>query len=506
LVLLLGLALLGALGAAGPMGARSSGGSWHPRPRGELDCNGFSKVQEAVAHLQCVEFRGVDGERAEDNGHYVGHDEPGIQFLSNKAGSGNAVRYDVTLPREPASKPSGSFKGPVWTFQLSIAPWFGMVLCDTESWPEGGADCPPDSDANIQVPPAPDHAGSAYMELQLYPPGYSPFLGRMSCDQRLWCAALTIDSLQVSYDFRNRNENCLEPINFAFLTHSGVPVGPPGPDQANASTFVPTPDVLRMKRGDRLRLTMKDSPQGFVTTILDRTSGESGTMTASIGNGFRHINWDPSGHTCIGSPYAFHPMYSTSHTYTSIATTPSEPVTWAGWTSHTWNVAYEMEIGHFEKPDGDEDDSRCFPGPNIPGCLGPDTDYDGYSYHRDWPDGSASFPSPMLIHSPTSRGPSGGFTQPYPKIQFETDLPAIEADCNQVTGAGCTNPPPGAGFYPWFHQSTKTCRWTLSNDIPGFRNFGGEVAAWGPLAKTDYGGGLVLREDYASGNLKNPCP
>jgi hypothetical protein len=506
MVLLAGLALIGALVAAGPVGARPSRPSWQPRARGELDCNGYSKVQAPVAHFQCVEFRGKDGERPEDNGHYVGHDEPGIQFLSNKAGSGNAMSYDVTLPTEPAAKPNGSYSGPVWTYQLSIAPWFGMVMCDTQSWPEGGADCPADSDANIQVPPAPDHAGAAYMELQLYPPGYKSFINKISCDQTHWCAALTIDSLQLNFDFSVGNPNCIEPVNFAFLTKSGVPVGPPGPDTANSSTFTPTPDVLVMNPGDQLRVSMNDSSGGFVSRIDDLTTGESGFMVASKHNGFRQINWDPTGFTCVGTPYAFHPMYATSHTYTSIQTAPNEPVTWAGWTAHTWNVAYQMEIGHFEKPDGDGDDTRCFNGPTIPGCLSTDDDFDGYPYHKDWPNGSASFPSPMLVNSPKSMGPTGGFTQKYGKIQFETDLPAVESTCNTLTGAGCSNPPPGAKFYPWFHLSKTTCQWTLSNNIAGFKNFGGEVAAWGPLEVTDYGGGFIAFENYASGNLQNPCP
>ena len=85
-------------------------------------------------------------------------------------------------------------------------------------------------------------------------------------------------------------------------------------------------------------------------------------------------------------------------------------------------------------------------------------------------------------------------------------LPRIESTCNVLTGAGCTNPPPGALFYPWFHNKTSTCQWALSNDIAGFTNFGGEVAAWGPLEKTDYGGGFIAFENNASGNFPNPCP
>ena len=127
----------------------------------------------------------IDGERAEDNGHYVGHDEPAIQFLSNKPGSGNAMSYDVTLPREPAARPNGSYKGPVWTFQLSIAPWFGLVMCDTQSWPEGGRPVTRDSDTNIQVPPRPGPRrrrvhGAPAVPARLRP---RPFLHKISCDR-----------------------------------------------------------------------------------------------------------------------------------------------------------------------------------------------------------------------------------------------------------------------------------------------------------------------------------
>ena len=90
-----------------------------------------------------------------------------------------------------------------------------------------------------------------------------------------------------------------------------------------------------MNPGDQLRVSMNDSSAGFVGRIDDLTTGESGFMVASKHNGFRQINWDPAGFTCLGSPYAFHPMYATSHTYTHIQTVPNEPVTWAGWTAHT---------------------------------------------------------------------------------------------------------------------------------------------------------------------------
>src|SRR5215475_7144462 len=41
-------------------------------------------------------------------GHYVGHDEPSVLFYSNVPGSGNHMRYNVTLPVEPAGPFSDS--------------------------------------------------------------------------------------------------------------------------------------------------------------------------------------------------------------------------------------------------------------------------------------------------------------------------------------------------------------------------------------------------------------
>src|SRR4026207_859853 len=40
-----------------------------------------------------------------------------------------------------------------------------------------------------QPPPRPGHVGAAFLELQLYPPGYPPFIQKVSCDRIHWCAA-----------------------------------------------------------------------------------------------------------------------------------------------------------------------------------------------------------------------------------------------------------------------------------------------------------------------------
>ncbi|MDQ6613363.1 MAG: hypothetical protein M3083_00985 [Actinomycetota bacterium] len=495
--------------------------SWHAAAQGGLDCNGFSPVQGSYRHLWCTEIAANDMNGFEDNGHYVGHDEPDIGFFSYSPGSGNSMSYTTILPVDPPGAPSASFRGPTHDFQLTPARWFGMVLCDNESYPEGTKVCRPNSDANIQIPPRPNHAGAAYMELQLYPPGFGPDI---SCDKGpQWCAALTIDSLQAQFGALHgpgsppnalANNNCVEPINFAFLTHSGTPGGPPGPDVQTGATFMPTSDTLKMNPGDTLTVTMHDTPAGFFTQITDVTTGETGTMTASVDNGFRHILWDPVNFTCNGAPYAFHPMYN-------LARPPlpnGQPVAWTTWSAHTDNIAYDVETGHFEKPDAKADldpteDPPCVKHV-ITGCLGSDADFDGYPYHPDWPNGSPQFPTPNYFTSPRSPTVTGR-TAPYPFVRFETDLPRIEEAnnggglaCDHHTGAGCTNPPPGA-FYPWYHllvpPSGGSCSWGLSNDMPNqISNFGGEQAAWGPLTLTDYG--FDKRYHNYARTIANPCP
>ena len=78
-----------------------------------------------------------------------------------------------------------------------------MALCDNQSAPEfTHAPCAPDSDANIfdgTNPRRPDyigkHPGTAFLELQFYPPGWVPWPPGVSCDATKWCAAMAIFSL-----------------------------------------------------------------------------------------------------------------------------------------------------------------------------------------------------------------------------------------------------------------------------------------------------------------------
>ena len=114
-----------------------------------------------------------------------------------------------------------------------------------------------------------------------------------------------------------------------------------------------------------------------------------------------------------------------------------------------------------------------------------DLDFDGSSYVKDWPNGSPRLPTPFAYIGPFSHGKS------YPKIQFETDVAGSEAMCDVTTGAGCTAPPAGAKFYPFWTLS-RGCVWNFGNVIPGktAQAFGGD-AQYGTPNIARYGGTII---------------
>jgi hypothetical protein len=481
-------------------------------------------------------------------GHtYVGHDEPSVLYYSNVPGAGNRDSWKVVLPKDP---PRQVVPGRSWSFQLTPAFWFGMAMCDTQSYPEVVSTCTPDSDSNIT--PLAQHAGTAFMELQFYPPGWVKQFNSQSCDARDWCAALTIDSLSENpINGTTLNTTCqnqilggTEYVNFAFLTHSGTPIGPPNPLQFDPATSGnPTrPDVLFMRPADSLSVSMHDTAQGLQTVIVDHTTGQIGSMTASAANGFGQIQYAPTGTSCTEIPYDFHPMYSTS-----------SPATRVPWAAHSYNIAFDEEIGHFdycsnvntstgtcaglEGAPGDQeptdgDDNACFPAADsllvqVNGCNGTNAPgFDGTSYLKDWPDGNTYLhPTPELFSSPLT---GSFYNVNYSTAAFESDTPRIEAPdlggtCNRTTGAGCTIVPPTddgqpATFYPFFSITSffpigGTCRWFIGDVIPGVsaNDFGG-VSQYGTLLPLQYlifgGGGAthMVINDFQNNLGRNPCP
>jgi hypothetical protein len=494
-----------------------------PGPIGGLDCNGLSPVQ-APAHTfaACADPRGAaaDGYRGEDNNHYIGHDEPSVRFISDAPGSGNDVTFVERLGTDPAHLPTVSTPGRDYThyFELTIAPWMSLDVCDPNSTPM--RPCKPNSDSNAPDPNVVGSgAGAAFVELQFYAPGFGPFADNISCDNTHWCSALTIDSLECSPDGSSCNDNCFEPVNFAFIQRNGVPTGPPSPQLSDLSSSTPNAHTLMMNPGDTIVIHMFDTPllgggHALEASERDLTTGQSGYMIASAANGF--MTTDPV--SCDGTLFNFEPEYS------SAAANNILP-----WGDGPYMLDNQYEIGHFEPcskvtqpqtialsdtvsdtfwtnckgpydrgkedPTLEPDDSPCYPFGDTHGGLAPpnlvtgcpvffdaigDLDYDGTSYYADWPTSSQPglFPGTMPQAQPTTRG------RAYPQIQFETDLAATESTCDLSSGAGCTVPPPGPGnFYPYWtlvQDRQLGCTWQFGNAGRTGNSFGGD-AQYGPV-------------------------
>ncbi len=504
-------------------------------------------------------------------GAYVGHDEPSVKFISSQAGSGNTFSYGMRLSRDPARTPTASASVTKYA-ELSIAPWFGLPMCDPNSYPQNP--CTPLSDSNTGLG-APTDAGSAFMELQFYPPGFTPFVDSVSCSRTQWCAALTIDSLACTFNFATCNNNCIEPTNFAFLQTSGVPAGPPAPQNTTLATFSGNGQTLKMNPGDRLKVSVSDVPSsgspdtgGLRAAVTDLTTGRTGFMVASAANGFQNTSIAD----CSGTPFSFHAEYSTAQQQNQVP-----------WAALEGGVLMEQEIGHgetcssvsnqlgfsftgadgssysdpnvFQTCNGGQEgagatgegpcdpttficqnattqgvngpvacptnnaasgalcefsDANCFPRGNRPVVIdgtparenapvaicnqeafqNGDLDFDGTGYHADWPDGSRNFPTSISYTGPFSRG------QSYPDIQFETDAAGSESLCDVATGAGCTAPPQGAAFYPFWsltnHSASRACVWNFGNDIANVTtNDFGKDAQYGVPDVVRYGGTLT---------------
>jgi hypothetical protein len=393
-----------------------------------------------------------------------------------------------------------------------------MALCDPNSFPL--LPCKPDSDSNSPHGNYPG-GGSAFLELQFYPPGYAPFADGISCDNSHWCAALTIDSLECQANFAVCNNNCVEPVNFAFIQTNGVPTGPASPQKANLNTVTPNQRTLMMNPGDKLAIHIFDnkSAGALETQVRDLSTGKTGFMVASAKNGFMNTSIAD----CSGTPFNFRPEYSTAST-----------INQGGWAAGNIDVSYE--IGHFTPctklkvfhpidvhghldnswnfctgpyenagpPDGspgsgEPNDAPCFPAgdthgslnaaPNeVTGCTGftnsGDLDYDGTSYWRNWPSSTTPnlWPSPLTITPPVTGG-SG-----YAQMQFLTDNPATNIKCDPQTGAGCVLPPsqaPGK-FYPYWTLAkvNGSCVWefgqmTNGKSFGGFKQYGKFTTALG---------------------------
>ncbi|MHB8245057.1 MAG: hypothetical protein ACYDGN_06810 [Acidimicrobiales bacterium] len=504
--------------------------------QGNLDCNGFSPVQKPLRPSLCTDVRGFLGTNNQntwgghfyDNGTYIGHDEPTTTFLSNQPGSGNTVNWNITLGKDPAAAPTVANPGKDvahWV-QLTPAPWVSMALCDGNSYPQ--MPCTPNSNSNAPSGSYPG-GGSAFMEMQFYPPGNAPFVDNTSCNNTSWCAALTIDSLACTQGFAQCNSNCTEPVNFAFIQNNGVPTGPPAPQTATLATYNPNANTLMMNPGDNIQVQMADAPvpghagqKALKIVINDLTTGKSGYMQASAANGFQTTSITD----CSGTPFNFQPEYSSASVGNYVP-----------WAALRTDISTEFETGHSEACTTVTNPSTTNPfdaqdvgtppliAPSYSGCTGPyeaggtepsttnpetsdaicyaqgdthqgynglgtstapnivsscqsnvaqngDLDFDGTPYWSEWPTSTnptSLYPGSFVESLPTTTG-----GMPYPRLLFQTDVTLSESTCTPK--GGCTVPPQGPGhFYPYWSEvraANGTCKLEFGNVSKGAYTFG----------------------------------
>ena len=113
-------------------------------------------------------------------------------------------------------------------------------------------------------------------------------------------------------------------------------------------------------------------------------------------------------------------------------------------------------------------------------------------------------PSPIRFTSLKFRAAEGEVEDQlrnFSRVAFEGDIPAIEDSsvCDVLTGKGCTNPPPGAVFYPIYSTTSVSgqCWWQLGGPM-----ISGTTNNFGGSSTTEYS--TLLGSSYQTGTSHKP--
>ena len=155
------------------------------------------------------------------------------------------------------------------------------------------------------------HPGNAFMEVQFYSPGYVPQFDGFGCSATQYCATLTIDSLSDQPQHRRSAEQRL-PHNH-FLVGRSRSTGRTSPraasrrrrrtrwrcrDDPNADGPQPRPDQGPADEPRRHDPGAHARHAGRVRVDITTSPPASGSMTASIANGFGQVLFQPNAKQC----------------------------------------------------------------------------------------------------------------------------------------------------------------------------------------------------------------
>lgn len=226
---------------------------------------------------QFENYVGASSQGAYASGCY-GHDEPGMQFLSDLPGSGGNVTWNVTLPTDRDAAHNQS--------DLYSAIWFGMTMNDPYGWMD-----------------------QCFLELQFYPDQLFTNPGPQYPNWTVtgkWIGAAVAWQIEAATGFE-------DPCFYEPLYINGTP----------------GPGYLNMTQGDHITVTMTgwaNSATGELLSVVDHTSGQMATITM--------YNY--------AQGYPINPSYSMSNTEASMQWTPGGefPVSFAFETGHAGNPTF----------------------------------------------------------------------------------------------------------------------------------------------------------------------
>ena len=213
-----------------------------------------------------------------------------------------------------------------------------------------------------------------------------------------------------------------------------------------------------MSGGDRLRVDIHDTSAGLVTVIHDLTTGQVGSMTASVANGFAQVNYEPDPAIVLAEPVRV--PSDVLDLERAHAGSVGGALVQRGLLgrdrplpvlppSRRSRAARAPTRG--SEPDDDDVLQRgvltARAGRRL---LATDNDFDGTSYQPVWPGTNPNHGQDTKYHPRSVEFTSPVFngTENYSRVAFEADLPRIEAadfggNCNRIDGRELREPAAG---------------------------------------------------------------